>query len=235
MEIDIIRSSERGNFDHGWLQTSHVFSFADYYNPSRMNFGALRVLNDDYVAPKEGFGMHPHSNMEIITIPLEGSLEHADSTGIKGVIQPDEVQVMSAGTGIRHSEQNAAIIPVNLLQIWIIPKENNIKPRYDQKHFERDSQIDEFQLLVSPDGRNGSLLIHQDAFINRRFTTNKESFIYKMNKEGNGIFIYVIKGGSVIENKELHKRDSGLITNIVGSFEIKAEKNSYLLFIEVPL
>jgi redox-sensitive bicupin YhaK (pirin superfamily) len=235
MELDIIRSSESGYFDHGWLQTSHVFSFADYYNPLRMNFGTLRVLNDDYVSPYKGFGMHPHKNMEIITIPLKGSLEHTDSTGVKGVIQPNEVQVMSAGTGIMHSEQNPAAIPVNLLQIWIFPKEDNIKPRYDQKYFESDAYSDNYQLLVSPDGRNGSLMIHQDAYISRRFASNTESFVYKIHKEGNGLFLYVIEGSSVIEDKEIFSRDSALITNINVDFEISPSTNSFLLFIEVPL
>jgi redox-sensitive bicupin YhaK (pirin superfamily) len=235
MDLDIIKSSERGYFDHGWLRTAHVFSFADYYNQLRMNFGALRVLNDDYIDPHKGFGTHPHSNMEIITIPLEGSLEHTDSTGIKGVIQPDEVQVMSAGTGIRHSEQNAGDVIVNLLQIWIFPKENNIKPRYDQKRFESNGFIDTYQLLVSPDGRDNSLQIQQNAYIGRQLTTNTNSFTFQTNSKENGLFIYIINGGLIINNNEMHERDSVCIKNIDEPIEIKPEKGSYLLFIEVPL
>jgi redox-sensitive bicupin YhaK (pirin superfamily) len=232
--MNVIKSVERGYFDHGWLKTSHVFSFADYYNPLRMNFGALRVLNDDYIEPHKGFGMHPHSNMEIITIPLEGSLEHNDTTGIKGVIQPDEVQVMSAGTGIRHSEQNAGDITLNLLQIWIFPNKNNIKPRYDQKHFDSHAYFDNYQLLVSPDGRNDSLMIHQNAYISRRLTKKTEPFIYQTYEKSNGLFLYVIEGSSVIKDIELSKRDSASIINNGGPLEIKPALNSYLLFIEVP-
>jgi quercetin 2,3-dioxygenase len=235
MDLKIIKSSDRGNYDHGWLKTSHVFSFADYYNPSQMNFGVLRVLNDDYVASYKGFGTHPHSNMEIITIPIEGSLEHADSTGIKGIIRPDEVQVMSAGTGIRHSEQNAGDIPVNFLQIWIFPKENNVTPRYDQKYFKSDGQSDKYQLLVSPDGRDNSLMIHQNAFISRRFIKQSEAFMYRCYKKDNGLFLFVIEGSLIIENNELLKRDSVSITNIGEGIEIKPAINSYFLFIEVPL
>jgi redox-sensitive bicupin YhaK (pirin superfamily) len=235
MEINIIKSTERGYFDHGWLKTSHIFSFADYYNPLRMNFGALRVLNDDYILPHNGFGTHPHSNMEIITIPIEGALEHTDSTGIKGVIKPDEVQVMSAGTGIRHSEKNAGDITVNLLQIWILPKENNIKPRYDQKLFNSRGHFSNFQLLVSPDGRDNSLIIFQNAFISRRYTENKEPFFYQPYKNGNGLFFYVIEGSITINGVGLFRRDSATIVNIDEAFEIQPLLNSYLLFIEVPL
>jgi redox-sensitive bicupin YhaK (pirin superfamily) len=235
MDISIIKSSERGYFDHGWLKTSHIFSFAGYYNPLRMNFGVLRVLNDDFVSPQTGFGTHPHSNMEIITIPIEGSLEHTDSTGINRTIKPDEVQVMSAGTGIRHSEQNSGVIPVNFLQIWIFPAENNISPRYDQKSFDSNGHIDKLQLLVSPDSRSGSLQIHQNAFINRRFSKSTEPFSYQFFEKNNGLFLFVIEGSVLIEGNVLNRRDSATIIKSNGAIELIPTSNSFLLFIEVPL
>jgi redox-sensitive bicupin YhaK (pirin superfamily) len=235
MKIDTIKSTDRGYFDHGWLKTYHVFSFADYYNPSRMNFGALRVLNDDFISAHKGFGLHPHANMEIITIPLEGSLEHTDSTGINGIIGPDEVQVMSAGTGIRHSEQNSGDIPVNLLQIWIMPNANNVKPRYDQKKFSNDGYIDNYQLLVSQDGRDESLMIYQKAFISRRLATNTNPFVYQLHEPGNGLFAYVVKGSLTINDNEYLIRDAATITDIKENLLIVPAASSNVLFIEVPV
>ena len=158
--ITIRRSHERGHFDHGWLDTYHTFSFADYYDPNHMGFRALRVINDDVVAPGQGFGMHPHRDMEIVTYVLDGALAHKDNSGGEGVLRPGEVQHMTAGAGIRHSEFNASDTePVHLLQIWLLPEKKGLKPGYDQKRFE----IDGLTLVASRDGRDGSLRVHQDV------------------------------------------------------------------------
>jgi quercetin 2,3-dioxygenase len=234
MHTEIIRSQDRGSFDHGWLKTYHTFSFADYYDPNRVNFGTLRVVNDDLVQPHNGFGMHPHQNMEIITVPLTGSLEHEDSMGSKGIIISGEVQVMSAGSGIVHSEKNPADIPVNLLQIWIFTNKKNVTPRYDQKKFDENEWIDKFQLLVSPDGRNGSLWIYQDAFLSRIKCLKGEKINYTPYHEDNGVFLFVIEGNAEIDGHKLHRRDSISITEET-NISIQPEGGSEFLFIEVPM
>ena len=162
----IYHSAEtRGNANHGWLKANHSFSFAQYYDPERMNFGALRVLNDDTIAPGKGFGTHPHDNMEIITIPLKGDLEHKDSMGNVGVINEGEIQVMSAGTGVYHSEYNKnKDKPINLLQLWVIPKTRNVKPRYDQKSLREYKKTNAFYQILSPNQDDGGMWIHQDAW-----------------------------------------------------------------------
>jgi redox-sensitive bicupin YhaK (pirin superfamily) len=165
METVLHKSNTRGVADHGWLNSYHSFSFANYYNPERMGFGALRVINDDTVAPSMGFGTHPHRDMEIISIPLSGELKHKDTIGNDFVIKPGEVQTMSAGTGIMHSEyNNSEKDDVNFLQIWVMPKQNGIAPAYSQKDFNSEERENAFQLVVSPDGRNNSATINQDAF-----------------------------------------------------------------------
>jgi len=234
MHTEIIRSEDRGSFDHGWLKTYHTFSFADYYDPKRVNFGTLRVLNDDFVEPHNGFGMHPHQNMEIITIPLYGSLEHEDSMGSKGIIVSGEVQVMSAGSGIVHSEKNPADEPVNLLQIWIFSNKKNVSPRYDQKKFDENAWIDKFQLLVSPDGRNDSLWIHQDAFLSRIKCSTGGSINYAAYHEDNGIFLFVLEGSAEIEGQKLNHRDSISITDET-NIKIQPKAGSEYLIIEVPM
>src|SRR6516164_8590307 len=162
--IQVRKAVERGHFDHGWLNTYHTFSFADYYDPAQMGFRALRVINEDRVAPGQGFGMHGHRDMEIVTIVLEGALEHRDSLGNGEVLRPGELQRMTAGTGIRHSEFNpSAKEPVHLYQIWLLPSQNGLQPGYEQKAFPREEQRDRLRLVASPDGRDGSLFIHQDA------------------------------------------------------------------------
>lgn len=162
--FDIRKSADRGGFDHGWLETRHTFSFADYHDPSFMGFRALRVINEDVVAPGRGFGTHPHRDMEIITYVLEGSLQHRDSMGNGSIIRPGDVQRMSAGTGVLHSEVNASDTePVHLLQIWILPERRGIAPGYEQKHFERSQLKSGLRLVASPDGADGSVTIHQDA------------------------------------------------------------------------
>ncbi len=234
MQAEIIKSEERGYFNHGWLQTYHSFSFADYYDPKRINFGALRVVNDDIVQPNKGFGMHPHQNMEIITIPIYGTLEHQDSTGSKGTIAAGEVQVMSAGKGIMHSERNPANEAVNLLQIWIFTAKQNVTPRYEQKRFDDKVADNNFQLLVSPDSRDGSLWIYQNAFISAIKCTAGTTTAYSPYSEGNGIFLFIIEGTANIQQYNLKKRDSISISKAKNIAVYSKEKSHYLV-IEVPM
>lgn len=162
--IRVRSGADRGQFDHGWLQTQHTFSFGEFYDPDQMGFRSLRVINEDHVAPGRGFGMHPHRDMEIITIVLAGALEHRDSLGNGEVLHPGEVQRMSAGSGIRHSELNpSATEPVHLYQIWLLPKSNGITPSYEQKRFAEADRLGAWQMIASPDASQGSLQIHQDV------------------------------------------------------------------------
>jgi redox-sensitive bicupin YhaK (pirin superfamily) len=232
--MEIIRSNEKGFFDHGWLKTYHTFSFADYYNPKRMHFGMLRVVNDDIVEGNQGFGKHPHNDMEIISIPLYGSLAHKDSTGGEGVIATGEVQVMSAGTGVFHSERNPDTEAANFLQIWIFPKEKNVPPRYGQKKFDDNGWTDQFQLLVSPDGRNESLWIHQDAYLSRIKSSHNKAFVYEQYVKMNGVFLFVLEGKAGINSHILNRRDT-FLAQPDESLEIVPEPDSQLLFIEVPM
>ena len=228
-------SNSRGGADHGWLKAKHSFSFANYFNPERIQFGALRVLNDDIIAPGRGFGTHPHDNMEIITIPLEGSLEHKDSMENVGVIEKDEIQVMSAGTGVSHSEYNKSEeIPVSLLQIWILPKEQNIAPRYDQKSLKELQKINNLYPIVTPDKNGPEMWINQDAWLNMGDFNKPTSFEYKINKKGNGVYTFVINGRAIISENTLDKRDALGIWD-VENFNISVDKNTKLLLIEVPV
>jgi len=232
--MEIIRTDERGYFNHGWLKTYHTFSFAGYYNPERMHFGLLRVLNDDIVQGNKGFAIHSHHNMEIISIPLYGKLEHQDSTGERGIIQAGEVQVMSAGRGIQHSERNPEAEPVNFLQIWIFPDAKNIKPRYDQKKFDETGRINKIQLLVSPDSAEGSLRIHQNAFLSRIKITNWVPFTYKRFDDKNGIYAFVLENDIQIGELTCNRRDS-LLVKPGETLKIVPCNEPQLLFIEVPM
>lgn len=235
MKKTIYKSESRGHADHGWLNAHHSFSFANYYNPERIRFGLLRVLNDDIVQPGMGFGTHPHDNMEIITIPLKGELAHKDSTGNKEVIKPNEVQIMSAGSGLTHSEfNNSQTEIVNLLQIWIFPKEKNIKPRYEQKLFDPEKRKNIFQTVVSPESKNGSLWINQNAYLSLGNIDKGNSVNYKINLKGNGLYIFVIEGEIEIDNERLSKRDAAGLEEI-DNVEFKANENSEVLLIEVPM
>ena len=228
-------SNSRGEADHGWLKAKHSFSFANYFNPERMQFGALRVLNDDIIAPGRGFGTHPHDNMEIITIPLEGSLEHKDSMENVGVIEKDEIQVMSAGTGISHSEYNKSIEKsLSLLQIWILPKEKNVIPRYDQKNRKELQIMNSLYPIVTPNKSGTEMWIYQDAWLHMGDFNRSTSFEYKINKKGNGVYTFVIDGCAKISDKTLQKRDALGIWDIK-NFNISVNKNSKLLLIEVPI
>ncbi len=235
MEKIIYRAKTRGHFQNEWLNTWYSFSFADYYDRSRMNFGLLRVLNDDVVQPSTGFGKHPHDNMEIITVPISGSLTHEDSMGHKQTISANEVQVMSAGNGIFHSEFNdSPSDEVSLLQIWIYPAVRNIEPRYDQQFFESSEAQNKWQLLVSSfNTENNSLKINQEAKISRVFLEKGNTIDYKPSEQSYGNFVFIIDGEIEIDNETISKRDAiGIIGS--NSFNIKANSTSYVLNIEVP-
>ncbi|HET9058050.1 MAG TPA: pirin family protein [Chitinophagaceae bacterium] len=235
MRTIIHESETRGQADHGWLHSHHTFSFAGYYNPERVHFGLLRVLNDDVVAPGKGFGKHPHDNMEIVSIPLSGSLAHQDSTGRSEVIKTNDVQIMSAGSGILHSEMNASSIePVNFLQIWIFPKEKDISPRYEQKTFDPLQRINIIQTVVSPRKEDGGVWINQDAWFSRLTLRQFHEITYPVHLQSNGVYVFVINGEVSIANSPLKKRDAMGITD-ADRFIIKANKDSELLFIEVPM
>jgi redox-sensitive bicupin YhaK (pirin superfamily) len=228
-------ASERGHANFGWLDSHHSFSFGHWYDPNKIHFGALRVLNDDIVQGGGGFGTHPHDNMEIVSIPLKGALKHKDSTGTDGVIETGEVQIMSAGSGIRHSEYNESNTnAVNFLQIWVIPKERNIKPRYDQKAFDDKDRVNQWQFVVSPDKNDNGLWINQDA----RFALTKleegKSIVFEPRFKGNGVYIFVIEGVITIDGKKVAKRDAIGLYDTNG-FTIQADKDAELLAIEVPM
>lgn len=231
----IHRADSRGTAEHGWLHSRHTFSFASYYNPERMGFGCLRVINDDIVEPGQGFGTHPHNNMEIVSVPLSGSLRHEDSMGNVHVIRHGEVQVMSTGTGIMHSEYNNSDSQrVNFLQIWVLPKERDIRPRYGQKAFNREARKNRFQVVVSPDESNGSVWINQDAcFSFGNFDKDIEG-TYSINKPGNGVYLFVIEGKIEIEGETLSKRDAIGLSELSG-LKCKALEYCELLCIEVPM
>ena len=235
MKINVHRSNSRGISNHGWLNSHHTYSFASYQNPERMSFGALRVINDDVVQPGMGFGTHSHENMEIISIPLDGSLQHKDSMGNQHVIESGEVQIMSAGTGISHSEYNhSATDVVSFLQIWLLPKQLNIEPRYEQKRFDKEKRKDQFQLIVSPDGRQDSLSINQDAYFSLVEFAESLLINYSFYREGNGIYIFVMTGSVTINNICLSERDGAEITN-TSNLELNARKGTQLLCMEIPI
>jgi redox-sensitive bicupin YhaK (pirin superfamily) len=232
----IYRNEDRGYANHGWLEARHTFSFASWYNPERTNFGALRVFNDDRVSAKMGFGTHPHENMEIITIPLKGALEHKDNTGGHGVIRAGDVQVMSAGTGVFHSEYNhSPTEEVNLLQIWVFPSVKGVKPRYDQRFFEPEGRKNAFQLLVGPMG-SSALEIHQDAWFTRIDLEASKTISYPLYKPNSGLYVFVIEGNLFANQMQLKTRDgAGFSTLENGTLELKAETDSKILLMEVPL
>jgi redox-sensitive bicupin YhaK (pirin superfamily) len=226
----------RGHANHGWLNAHHSFSFASWYDPSRIHFGVLRVLNDDIVRGGTGFGKHPHDNMEIISVVLDGEIGHRDSMGHEESIKVNEVQVMSAGTGIEHSEYNhLKDHPLNLLQIWIFPKRRDVEPRYDQRAFDPKERENQLQMLVSPiDNNDGGLKIHQDAWIYRTSLKAGKSLKHQLHSEGNGVYAFVIEGNVSIESKELNKRDALGISE-TGEITLDAISDSDVLLIEVPM
>jgi len=235
MKTTLHKAASRGHADHGWLNSYHTFSFAGYSNPERVHFGMLRVLNDDIVEGGMGFGRHPHDNMEIISIPLKGSLEHGDNTGGHGIIKSGEVQIMSAGSGIAHSEKNASVIEeVNFIQIWVFPKEKNITPRYDQKEFKAEERINKLQTIVSPDKDSGALWINQDAWFNLGNLTKGFSTEYDIKKKGNGVYAFIIEGDVTINGQALNKRDGFGISD-TDKISITADSDAEVLLMEVPM
>jgi redox-sensitive bicupin YhaK (pirin superfamily) len=226
-------STDRGYADHGWLKARHSFSFAGYNRSDRMNFGMIRVLNDDEVAPGMGFGTHPHDNMEIVTIPLEGIIAHRDSMGHEETLSPGEVQAMSAGTGITHSEYNGSKTDVlRLLQLWVIPRERGVIPQYEQKAFRLEP--DRFTTLVSPDGRDGSLRISQEAIFSRASLSAGVHLPYEIQIPGNGVYFFVIDGKVTIDGERLGRRDALGLWDSDGT-DLSCQEDADVLCIEVPM
>ncbi len=236
MKKIIHRANSRGQSKYDWLDSKHSFSFAEYSDTERVHFGALRVLNDDIIQAKAGFGKHPHDNMEIITIPIDGALKHADSMGHEQIISVNEVQVMSAGTGIYHSEYNASNTNAsNFLQLWIFPNRKNIKPTYDQKKFDTEKAKNSWQILVSSidNKKDDSLTIHQNAIISRVFLAQNFEIAYQADSTSYGCFLFVISGEIEIDGEKYFERDAIGLSDII-NFTIKANKESHILNIEVP-
>ncbi|MDF2447994.1 MAG: pirin [Bacteroidota bacterium] len=229
------KADSRGDANHGWLHSKHTFSFANYYNPERMNFGVLRVLNDDTVSAGMGFGTHPHDNMEIISIPLEGDLEHKDSMGNTTVIKNGDIQVMSAGTGVQHSEYNKnKDKPVKFLQIWVYPNKKNVEPRYDQITLKEEDRHNKLQQILSPDPKDEGVWIHQNAWFHLgKFDAGNEQE-YHIKNNGNGIYIFNLSGKLQVDDVELESRDGlGLIET--QRIKLIAKSPSEFLIMEVPL
>ena len=229
------KADTRGHADHGWLNAYHSFSFASWYNPDRVQFGTLRVLNDDTVAAGMGFGTHPHDNMEIITIPLEGDLAHKDSMGNQATIKTGDVQVMSAGTGIQHSEFNPnADLRTKLFQIWLFPKTRNVEPRYQQITLDTTEQKNNFAQVLSPNPDDAGVWIHQDAWFHLSDFEAGFSKQYELKKEGNGLYAFVISGTITIDGQELETRDGLGITDF-NTLDIKATTDAKFLLMEIPM
>jgi redox-sensitive bicupin YhaK (pirin superfamily) len=236
MKTVLYKAATRGHKNHGWLNTHHTFSFADYHNPERIQFGALRVLNDDIVIAGEGFGTHPHQNMEIVSIPLYGDLEHRDSMGNGSVIRSGEVQVMSAGTGITHSEFNAnAMEDLNFFQIWILPNKKNVTPRYGQQQFDFLKTKNQFIQIVSPNPDDDGLWIHQDAWFNIGTFDTDYAIDYPLKKEGNGLYVMVIEGEFEVEGQRLSRRDGMGIWDTASVQLTARSQDAQVLLIEVPM
>ena len=235
MKKVIHKADTRGYADHGWLKSRHTFSFANYYDPKRVQFGLLRVLNDDIVEGGMGFGTHPHDNMEIISIPLKGDLAHRDSAGHHQIIRAGDVQIMSAGSGIAHSEYNhSENEEVNFLQIWVFPKERNIKPRYEQKTFQLSERQNRFQTVVSPEKNGETLWINQDAYFSLGHFDAGQKTEYSICKKGNGIYLFVVEGEIEINGDILGRRDAAGITE-TETIPFQAKTASEILIMEIPM
>jgi redox-sensitive bicupin YhaK (pirin superfamily) len=236
MQKIIHRENDRGHVDFGWLKSAHSFSFGQYFDPEKVNFGALRVLNDDQVEGGQGFGRHSHDNMEIVSIPLEGVLSHQDSMGNVRNIETGDVQIMSAGKGVKHSEFNGDQKElVKFLQIWIIPDEMHLTPGYDQKSYLHLDRHNKFVTIVSPDVSDPDAVhIHQDAYFNIADLDEGNTIPYTVHSERNGIYLFVLEGKVQVVDETLARRDAIGIYEL-DSIEIKAEYNAKLLLIEVPM
>ena len=229
------KANTRGHANHGWLQANHSFSFANYYNPERMHFGVLRVLNDDTIAPAMGFPTHPHDNMEIITIPLEGDLEHKDNMGNGTIIKNGDIQVMSAGTGITHSEFNANKGDYcKLLQIWLFPNKRNVTPRYDQIAIRSLAKKNSLYQVLSPNKEDDGVWIHQNAWFNIGEYEKSTTETYSLHQEDNGVYLFVIEGNVNIHNHSLEKRDGFGVWD-TDKIKFTAEKSSKVLLMELPM
>lgn len=232
----IHKSETRGRANHGWLESYHTFSFANYYNPERMHFGVLRVLNDDRVAPGMGFGTHPHDNMEIISIPLEGDLEHKDSMGNVTAIRNGDVQVMSAGTGITHSEYNRnKDQEVKFLQIWIFPNKKNVTPRYDQITLNKADRNNTFQQIISPHHDDDGVWIHQDAWFHMANLSAGKSIDYSIKRAQNGAYFFILSGNVIINGQDLCTRDGIGIWNMEDPIRVQASSDAEILLMDVPM
>ncbi|HWB24222.1 MAG TPA: pirin family protein [Chitinophagaceae bacterium] len=234
MNTILYKASERGHANHGWLDSYHSFSFAGYYDPKKIHFGALRVLNDDTVKGGFGFSRHPHDNMEIVSIPLSGDLEHKDSTGRNEIIRQGDVQIMSAGSGIAHSEMNAnKNKDVKFLQVWVFPKEQNIAPRYEQKTFSHEGRHNSIQTVVAPDD-SSAVWINQDAWFSLADFDKDFSAEYEFKKKGDGLYVFVLEGVVSVNGQVLAKRDALGITG-TDIVKLTAGEKAELLLIEVPM
>src|SRR5215471_11615117 len=236
MKLTLHKANTRGHANHGWLDSYHTFSFAGYYDPQRIHFGALRVLNDDTVAGGMGFGAHPHDNMEIISIPTSGDLEHRDNMGNVQVIKQGDVQVMSAGTGIQHAEKNKnPEKAVKFFQIWVFPNEQNVQPRYDQKTFAEADKHNKLVTVVSPlETEDGGVQVHQAAWFSLGNLDKDFSTTYSLKNKENGVYAFVIEGDVTINGQKLNRRD-GLGITETDNLEIKADNAAQLLLMEVPV
>ena len=235
MKKSAFPAQQRGHADHGWLKTYHSFSFANYFNPECMNFGVLRVLNDDFIAGGGGFGTHPHDNMEIITIPFAGDLEHKDSMGNVGVIRQGDVQVMSAGTGILHSEYNKnADVDVELFQIWVFPNQKNVTPRYDQISIKELQTQNSWYQILSPNPDDQGVWIHQDAWFHLGDFSEATNLDYTLKKEDNGLYIMVIEGSATVAGETLNRRDA-LGLSEVQNVPFEVASDSKILLMEIPM
>ena len=236
METILHKANTRGVANHGWLKSFHSFSFANYYNPQKMHFGVLRVLNDDEVAPGMGFGTHPHDNMEIISIPLSGELKHRDSMGNEAVIRTGEIQVMSAGTGIQHSEFNASTeAPVKFLQIWIFPNKKNVTPRYDQIQLPDLAKHNTLYQVLSPNPEDAGVWIHQNAWFHMGTFNRGKGFDYDLQDKSNGIYLFVLEGSLSVANEKLEARDAIGMSNSTQITGEILEENTRILLMEIPM
>lgn len=234
MKTILHAADRRGHVSFGWLNSHHSFSFGNYYDPAKTHFGMLRVLNDDIITGGSGFGTHPHDNMEIVSIPLYGAIEHKDSTGTNAVIHQNDVQIMSAGTGIKHSEYNHfKDRETNFLQIWIIPKQRNITPRYDQKTFDPAERVNQLQTVVAPDDDN-AVWINQDAWFSLGSFKSGFTTTYNIKKKNNGVYVFVIDGNITVSGQSLFKRDAFGIWD-VDAIDITANTDAEVLLIDVPM
>ncbi len=234
MKTILHNADKRGHVNFGWLDSHHSFSFGHYYDPEKVQFGMLRVLNDDTIAGGSGFGKHPHDNMEIVSIPLYGALEHKDSTGTAKVINENDVQIMSAGSGIQHSEYNHfKDKETNFLQVWILPKKRNIEPRYEQKTFDALHEFNKLQTVVAPDDKN-AVWVNQDAWFSLGKLEAGSETGYTIKKDGNGVYVFVINGSITIGDQQLFKRDAFGIWD-TDKLNIHADTDAEVLLIDVPM